>query len=139
MGNDNLALSAPSYKDTNGTAVDFSGLPERFSGKADSISVDVWTFAFKNVCKVKKMERDNQPLVNLSPNKQEGITEFNFRFMEVLGLVVPEIVHAETVKSIYLEAILPIDSEFSWLISNEPVSSEWIIDKLLKETSKIYV
>ncbi|OLY83915.1 hypothetical protein AYI68_g1933 [Smittium mucronatum] len=54
MSSDKLALSKPSDKETNETAVDFSGFPERFSGKTDSISVDVWTFTLKNVCKIKK-------------------------------------------------------------------------------------
>ncbi|OMJ08520.1 hypothetical protein AYI69_g11032 [Smittium culicis] len=53
MGEKKLAFSAPS--DINSEiAIDFSGLPERFSGKPESISVDVWTLTFKNVCKIKK-------------------------------------------------------------------------------------
>ncbi|OMJ13991.1 hypothetical protein AYI69_g8771 [Smittium culicis] len=52
IGDKKLALSAPSDKN-QGSAVDFSGLPERFSGKPDPIPVDVWIFTFRKFLRSK--------------------------------------------------------------------------------------
>ncbi|OMJ20045.1 hypothetical protein AYI70_g4351 [Smittium culicis] len=196
MENKKLALSAPYDESSSETTIDFTGLPDRFSGKPDSISVDVWTFTFKNVCKIKKwsdktskdvfkiwvkgdaagwvlqqetFEKDSEeksldqwflllknkfsrrfiqkkqkitsirPLVNLTPKRNEQVNGFNYRFMEVLDLIVPEIVHSATIKSIYLEAIIEIDSELSWILSNETDFSKYNIDELLKEANKMYL
>ncbi|OMJ28933.1 hypothetical protein AYI69_g1578 [Smittium culicis] len=195
MEDKKLALSAPADKN-QGSAVDFSGLPERFSGKPDSIPVDVCTFTFRKVCKIKRwddktskevfkvwvkgdaaewvlqqeaLKKDSEkrnldewflqmnskfsrrftekkqkitsirPLVNLVPKKNEEVNEFNYRFMEILDLIIPDIIHPATVKSIYLEAIIAIDSELSWILSNEADCNKWRVEDLLREANTMYL
>ncbi|OMJ26720.1 hypothetical protein AYI69_g3869 [Smittium culicis] len=87
----------------------------------------------------KQLTNSIRPLVSLIPKKGEGIREFNFRFMETLDLIIPEISHPATVKSIYSEAIISIDSELSWILSNEQDYKEWSIEKLLKEANILYL